>query len=74
MHGVQETTKKRSLKEVDMGKVTVVIKSDNVPTNILFGVTQKRIASKEFITAVIKAEYNIPKPDIKMYIIPIDED
>lgn len=57
-----------------MGKVTIIVESDNVSTDKLYNTIKKRITREEFLAAVIRTKYDIPKPDIRMYFILPDED
>lgn len=53
-----------------MGKVTIIVESDNVPTKLLYPAIKVLMPSE----LSIKRHIVIKKPDIRVYIVPGDEE
>jgi len=56
-----------------MGKVNIIIESDNIDTAKLYDATKELIMSEHSIEVYLGIEYKILHPDVRIYIVPDDE-
>ena len=56
-----------------MGKVTVIIESQFIPTNLLYTLCQQVIPTEEVFQAAMMKESGVSPGEVKVFIVPDEE-
>ena len=55
-----------------MGKVTIIVESDDISTDNLTSLIENAMGWEGFIRSLAEDEYQVHDPDVRVYVVPSD--